>query len=248
MQQDDDFVSHRGSWREALVIARDLARVSPPDVDDKAYWEHEIRAYDRAFAAYAPGAIPDDFMTHREAWRKALETARDHAKVSAPDVDDKAYWERELRAFDRAFAAIGLDRKLPELPETTVYQPDDAHRPNKLGGLEVFLSLAEGHARYPDIPADAWRAITLKGNGAVELVNISKQQLDAAARPVEFARDLPAADRAHPWEAAVPEDKVGVLPEDAGRQLKQHGPYFAGHSGSLLRTDLHIENGHASLQ
>ncbi|WP_334043574.1 hypothetical protein [Burkholderia ambifaria] len=114
-QQDDDFVSHFGSWREALVIARDHARVVPPDVDDKTYWEREIRAYDEAFAAYSPSAIPDDFRTHHFVWREGLVIARDTAIVQPPDVDDRAYWEHELKAYDRAFAAIGI-KPVQELP------------------------------------------------------------------------------------------------------------------------------------
>lgn len=111
---NDDFVTHRASWREALVIARDSAKVSPPDTDDKAYWEHELRAYDRAFSSYAPGVIPEDFETHRSAWREALEIARAQAKVSAPDVDDKAYLTRELAAFDRAFESICAEQNLSQ--------------------------------------------------------------------------------------------------------------------------------------
>ncbi|WP_321820896.1 MULTISPECIES: hypothetical protein [unclassified Burkholderia] len=109
VRKDDDFVSHRGSWREALVIARDQARVVAPDVDEKAYWDREIRAYDEAFSAYAPGAIPDDFRTHHAAWREALVIARDRAIVRPPDVDDRSYWEHECRAYDRAFASIGIE-------------------------------------------------------------------------------------------------------------------------------------------
>ncbi|KVV07447.1 hypothetical protein [Burkholderia ubonensis] len=108
-QKDDDFVSHYGSWREALIIARDHARVVPPDVDDRAYWDHEIRAYDDAFAGYSPRAIPDDFLTHHASWREALVIARDRAIVQPPDVDDRSYWDHELRAYDRAFASIGIE-------------------------------------------------------------------------------------------------------------------------------------------
>ncbi|WP_206146746.1 hypothetical protein [Burkholderia sp. Tr-20390] len=114
-QTDDDFVSHFGSWREALIIARDRARVVPPDLDDKSYWEREIRAYDEAFAAYSPSAIPDDFRTHHSAWREGLAIARDWSVVQPPDVDDRAYWEHELKAYDRAFAAIGI-KPVQELP------------------------------------------------------------------------------------------------------------------------------------
>lgn len=51
-----DFISHRDSWRKALVIARDAAKVVYPDIDDRSYWEHEIEAFDRAFEIIAPMA------------------------------------------------------------------------------------------------------------------------------------------------------------------------------------------------
>lgn len=120
LKQGDDFVSHRDAWRGALVIARDHARVVPPDVDDKAYWEHEIGAFDRAFAAYASGVVPDDFHSHRSAWRNALVIARERAKVSPPDVDDKAYWEHEIRAYDRAFDGLESDEQKRKLVDERI--------------------------------------------------------------------------------------------------------------------------------
>ncbi|HEP6430584.1 TPA: hypothetical protein VDB83_004907 [Burkholderia cenocepacia] len=107
-QKDDDFISHYGSWREAMIIARDHARVAPPDVDERTYWDREIRVYDEAFSGYSALAIPDDFRTHHKSWREALVIARDRAIVQLPDVDDRAYWEHELAAYDRAFASIGI--------------------------------------------------------------------------------------------------------------------------------------------
>ena len=50
--------------------------------------------------------VPDDVITHRNAWRKALEMAVAAAATEAPeapDTDDKAYWVHELNAFDRTF-------------------------------------------------------------------------------------------------------------------------------------------------
>ena len=44
------------------------------------------------------GGIPGNFITHRAAWRKALETAKAHAAA-----DDVSYWDHELRVFDRSF-------------------------------------------------------------------------------------------------------------------------------------------------
>lgn len=51
----DDFVSHRDAWREALNLAVRNAK----DADDARYWMHEVRAFDKAYAALAqPGDKP----------------------------------------------------------------------------------------------------------------------------------------------------------------------------------------------
>lgn len=50
--------------------------------------------------------IPDDFFTHKHSWRAALEFARDNSAFKTEDSDDRAYWEHELRAFDRAYAEL----------------------------------------------------------------------------------------------------------------------------------------------
>ncbi|CAJ6611449.1 Uncharacterised protein [Burkholderia pseudomallei] len=164
-QKDDDFVSHFGSWREALVIARDQARVVPPDVDDKTYWEREIRAYDEAFGAYSPSTIPDDFRTHHSAWREGLVIARDRAIVRPPDVDDRAYWEHELSAYDRAFATIGIaidaaTESVAKVPMVTLSDGYNGHtvrfdaNPIEIDGELVKLRCAESGKEY----MTAWRS------------------------------------------------------------------------------------------
>ncbi|MBR8427286.1 hypothetical protein [Burkholderia cenocepacia] len=164
-QGDEDFVSHFGSWREALVIARDQARVAPPDVDDKSYWEREIRAYDEAFAAYSPSAIPDDFRTHHSAWREGLVIARDRAIVQAPDVDDRAYWEHEISAYDRAFAGIGIaigaaTESAVKVPIVTLADGYNGHtvrfdaNPLEIDGELVKLRCAESGKEH----MTAWRS------------------------------------------------------------------------------------------
>ena len=63
--------------------------------------------------------LPDDFLSHREAWRSALVGMRDAAPPRTHDMDDRGYWEHELRAFDRAYAELGLPREEaePEAPK-----------------------------------------------------------------------------------------------------------------------------------
>lgn len=46
-----DLATHRASWRDALEIARDTTPLSTDETDDRSYWEHELRAFDRTFDA-----------------------------------------------------------------------------------------------------------------------------------------------------------------------------------------------------
>lgn len=52
-----DFYTHQQSWRGALVIAESYAKVHAPDVDDKAYWRHELAAFDMAFDSLPPAPM-----------------------------------------------------------------------------------------------------------------------------------------------------------------------------------------------
>ena len=120
--ETDDFVTHRKAWRDALRIVRDNGCLVGLD-DGPLNWDICIQAFDDAFALYAPGSIPDGFKSNHEAWRLALTIARDLATVQGPDIDDEAYWQHEIRAFDRAFASVGIrlaDGQLPELTELGV--------------------------------------------------------------------------------------------------------------------------------
>ncbi|WP_241299402.1 phage protein NinX family protein [Burkholderia stabilis] len=112
--ESDDFVTHRKAWRDALLIVRNNGWLVGLD-DGPLNWDTCIQAFDEAFALYALGSIPDAFTSNHEAWRLALTLAQDFAKVQGLDVDDEAYWEHEIRAFDRAFESVGI--RLAELPE-----------------------------------------------------------------------------------------------------------------------------------
>lgn len=50
--------------------------------------------------------VPEDFLSHHASWRAALERCIETAPISTCEMDDKAYWQHELRAFDRAYAAL----------------------------------------------------------------------------------------------------------------------------------------------
>lgn len=73
-----DFISHRGSWRNAIKGMRDAAAESC-DEANRSYWDHELRAFDRAHAELEqaqkdPGNIPIDSPEAPDL-RTALETA-----------------------------------------------------------------------------------------------------------------------------------------------------------------------------
>jgi hypothetical protein len=55
----NDLITHRAAWRHALEIARDNAEVRDPDIDDRAYWEHEIQVFDRTIGTLDRTAVVD---------------------------------------------------------------------------------------------------------------------------------------------------------------------------------------------
>jgi hypothetical protein len=48
-----DLHSHYRAWSKALAIAEEHAEVSPPDIDDKSYWQREQGVLDRVCNALA---------------------------------------------------------------------------------------------------------------------------------------------------------------------------------------------------
>ena len=46
--------------------------------------------------------VPDDFFSHKDAWRNAIV----HAVDSTVVPEDKSYWQHELNAFDRAYKEL----------------------------------------------------------------------------------------------------------------------------------------------
>jgi hypothetical protein len=72
-----------------------------------------VAEYYRARAAKKEGRpfhpwnmLPDDLFSHEEAWRSALVIAKNHAEQSPPDIDDKSYWEHEIKVFDRVWKQL----------------------------------------------------------------------------------------------------------------------------------------------
>ncbi len=68
----------------------------------------QVAAYATPSAA---AAVPDDFLSHKLAWREAI--AQCGLAVSADDPD-RSYWEHELRAFDRAYSELASTSPQPD--------------------------------------------------------------------------------------------------------------------------------------
>lgn len=86
----DDLFSHQDAWRRALELLRDTAEVTPPDIDDRAYWQHELDVFDRVFAALtAPSAA--------EGWKTMEGAPKDGTSILA--AHDQAaivvYWQED---------------------------------------------------------------------------------------------------------------------------------------------------------
>ncbi|NTF17531.1 hypothetical protein G6L37_03910 [Agrobacterium rubi] len=59
-----DLMSHRAAWRQALELAIESAEVRAPDIDDKAYWTHELKVFDRTVGILDRVAVVDPALSH----------------------------------------------------------------------------------------------------------------------------------------------------------------------------------------
>jgi hypothetical protein len=69
---------HHASWRSAILMAIENAKVEPPDIDDKAYWRHELKAFDEFFAGHpaAPAGEREEAETLNEERLRILKIKR----------------------------------------------------------------------------------------------------------------------------------------------------------------------------
>lgn len=52
-----DLFTHQAAWRNGLVLAKHSSQPPSQDMDDRAYWQHEIEVFDRVFAALVPARV-----------------------------------------------------------------------------------------------------------------------------------------------------------------------------------------------
>jgi len=64
-----DFTTHRASWRKAIEQARDYAPLDDGESNDRLYWDHELKAFDKAFDALAASQSDEAALKAREALR-----------------------------------------------------------------------------------------------------------------------------------------------------------------------------------
>ena len=51
----------------------------------------------------------EDFKSHLNDWRKAIEIARDSEKKSLyPDIGDGSYWDHQLKVLNRVAKGLGI--------------------------------------------------------------------------------------------------------------------------------------------
>lgn len=90
--------------------------------------------------------IPEDFLSHQDSWRNALIKARDTAPPATVDSDDAGYWAHELRAYDRAYAELGLIPHAVQQELKHDKMVDAAARMEATTGYPAATALQQMHA------------------------------------------------------------------------------------------------------
>ena len=124
--------------------------------DDAPVAEKDVYAKVAAAIDAATVDANIDMGTHYQAWRAAINQCIACAPEPFEDQADRAYWQHELRAFDRAFTALGYtDRPVGSKPGLAA----------AYGNVKTFndtLNTRDDLARKPDVPAHRF-AIMHKG-------------------------------------------------------------------------------------
>lgn len=98
---------------------------------------NRLHAQVEALSAALAG-VQDDFLSHRLAWRAAIVQCDLSLDV---DDADRSYWEYELRAFDRAYAALAA---APQPTPSTAQAPHVAYLDLGAGGyVDLGTDLSE---------------------------------------------------------------------------------------------------------
>lgn len=84
LELPDDLFSHRSAWHHGLTILRDTA-----EMEDKSYWQHEIKVFDRTF-----NALKEARMASQSASAAVVDALR---RLEVKAEKQKAYFQKVQR-------------------------------------------------------------------------------------------------------------------------------------------------------
>jgi hypothetical protein len=108
-----DIISHAHDFKAAIAIAKEHAEVRSPDIDDRAYWDKQLKTYERIEKVAKLMVGGEAFEPVGETNKEKFESLYDHAnqKVSAFEavtgVEDVAFKVSSLDASEQAAMAFG---------------------------------------------------------------------------------------------------------------------------------------------
>lgn len=114
MSEHEDFKA----WLKTWALPGNTSR------EDAMYAAWQARAARTAPAEHvAYRGMPNDFITHQDSWRQAIERLIElEPEAIKGEVDDRAFWRHELAAFDRAYAELEAARTASAEPVAWVTQ------------------------------------------------------------------------------------------------------------------------------
>lgn len=113
-----------------------------------------------------------DLVSHREAWRSAIEIAIEQASDSRDDMDEKGYLKHELAAFDQTFSVLNEQ-------SSSIVTALDSHA-ELVKALEPFADAAD---KFDPIYSDAIKLGT-------EFLNVGMLRAARAALATLTARKV----------------------------------------------------------
>lgn len=156
----DDFLSHKSAWRAAIVIAQGFSA----NEDDSAYWSHEIKAFDMAYARLLASTPAQPAQQDACDCQNPVFCSRPCALTVTPPARQERQIAEALRRHGLALVKKASGYDVIELgPATAQHQEPPQQERKRLTGEQ-----ASAMAAYFNVPADYVHTVYNRVHGIKE--------------------------------------------------------------------------------
>lgn len=191
-----DIISHAHDFKAAIGIAKEHAEVRDPDIDDKAYWDKQLKTYERIEKVATLMIGSDEFEPVGDTNKEKFDSIYDHAneKVQAFEavtgVEDVALKIKSLSAAEQT--ALVLGDMYYQVGNGGIQQYIDNGYAAQTGALKISAAaLISRFSRLTaDVDEEVSKAVAACASAAREHADLNDYNEDYFARAIAKFKPL----------------------------------------------------------